>query len=355
VTSGPAQGSRDALVATLLDLLAIPSVTAEERALCDHVQARLQRRFARTVRANDSVVAGQLEDDGRPLLVLLGHLDTVPGDTRPGRVDGERVYGLGASDMKSGLAVMLELADRLPDDGPTRLAFAFYSFEETDYDLSGLPELLQAAPSLLDAALGVCLEPTDGELHLGCVGSLHARLTVRGRNAHSARPWQGDNAIYKALPLLQDLAAVRPTDVVQGGLTFRNVTTVTQAEAGGGRNVVPGLFELNVNVRFAPGGSQEEAEAELGRLVDDRAEITIVDGAPSAPVPVGNPLLDRLGAGLTTLPKQAWTDVARLAQAGIPACNLGPGETGQAHQPGEWCEIEPMVAIYERLAALAIG
>ena len=343
---------KDALVGTLLDLLAIPSVTGDEAALCDHVQARLDRRFGGSIRAGDSVISGEPADD-RPLLLLLGHLDTVPGDPAPGRVEGDRVYGLGASDMKSGLAVMLELADRLPDGGPVRMAYGFYACEETDYDRSGLPHLLAAAPGMAEAALGVCLEPTDGELHLGCVGSLHARLTVRGRNAHSARPWHGDNAIYKALPMLSDLAALAPVEVERGGLTFREVTSVTLAEAGGGRNVVPGLFELNVNVRFAPGRTPDEAEAELRALVGGRAEIEIVDRAPSAPVPEGNPLADRLADGLTVSPKQAWTDVARLAEAGIEAVNLGPGATSQAHQPGEWCEIAPMVEIYERLRAAA--
>lgn len=343
---------RDALVSTLLDLLAIPSVTGEEAALCDHVQARLERRFGGVIRAGDSVVSGEPADN-RPLLLLLGHLDTVPGEAAGGRIDGDRVYGLGASDMKSGLAVMLELADRLPDGGPVRMAYGFYACEETDYDRSGLPALFEAAPGLTDAALGICLEPTDGDLHLGCVGSLHAQLTVRGRNAHSARPWHGENAVYKALPLLADLAACTPTEVQTGGLTFREVTSVTQAAAAGGRNVVPGLFELNVNVRFAPGRTADEAEADLRAMVGDRADVRIVDRAPSAPVPVGNPLLDALAEGMTVLPKQAWTDVARLAELGIEACNLGPGATSQAHQPGEWCDIPPIVDAYERLLAVA--
>lgn len=343
---------RDALVSTLLDLLAIPSITGDEAALCDYVQARLDRRFGGSIRSGDSVISGE-PADSRPLLLLLGHLDTVPGDPAPGRAEGDRVYGLGASDMKGGLAVMLELADRLPDGGPVRLAYGFYAFEETDYALSGLPALFEAAPGMVDAALGVCLEPTDGDLHLGCVGSLHARLTVRGRNAHSARPWHGKNAIYEALPLLSDLAALQPAEVKSGGLTFREVTTVTQATAAGGRNVVPGLLELNVNVRFAPGRTADEAEAELRALIGGRAEVEVIDRAPSAPVPVGNALLDRLSEGMTVLPKQAWTDVARLAELGIEACNLGPGATGQAHQPGEWCEIPPLAQAYDRLHALA--
>ena len=350
---------RGPLTDTLVELLSIPSVTGREGPLCDAVEARLRRRFppASVVRVGNSVAGGALANDGRPTLALFGHLDTVPGDAGPPQVDGDRVVGLGASDMKSGLAVMLELADRMPDDAPVRLLVAFYDQEETDYDKSGLPALLEAAPALSQADLGMCLEPTDGHLHLGCVGSLHARLRVRGRRAHSARPWQGDNAVYKALPLLRDLAEIAPREVERAGLVFREVTTVTLASAGSGRNVVPEMLEINVNIRFAPGRTAAQAEAELNDLVAGRADVEIVDRAPSAPVCADNPLLSPLVSHpeLQVLPKQAWTDVARLAEAGIDAANFGPGISAQAHQAGEFCELPALVQAYERLRALVLA
>ena len=237
---------RQALRATLLDLLRIPSPTGEEGPLCDAVEARLRRRGP-VRRVGNALAAGSLEGDGRPALALFGHLDTVPGDPAPPTCDGDRVVGLGASDMKAGLAVMLELADRIPPDAPVRLLLAFYDREETDFDASGLPPLLDAVPALLECDLAVCLEPTDGDLHLGCVGSLHARLTVRGRAAHSARPWFGDSAVERALPLLGELAALPVREIEVDGLVFREVTTITQLEAGGGRNVVPDRLTCNVN------------------------------------------------------------------------------------------------------------
>ncbi len=355
MTSLPPIG--EALSATLLDLLAIPSPTGEEERLCDAVEARLRRRFPapRVRRVGNAVAAGALVPDGRPTVALLGHLDTVPGQARPPRVSGDRVIGLGASDMKAGLAVMLELADRVPDAAPVRLVLAFYDREETDFDASGLPPLLEAVPALLGCDLGLCLEPTDGDLHLGCVGSLHVRLTVRGRAAHSARPWLGDNAIHRALPLLADLAALPVREAEVDGLVYREVTSVTQASAGGGRNVVPDTLSCNVNVRFAPGRTPEEAEAELAGLVAGRAELEVVDRAPAALPHAGHPLLRRLAdAGARVLPKQAWTDVARLAAAGLPAANLGPGLAAQAHQAGEHCELPLLTAVYERLEALLL-
>ena len=348
---------QQALTRTLLDLIAIPSVTGDEARICGHVEGRLRRGrpTAEIRRVGNSVAVGVPQPgDARPSLALFGHLDTVPGEQAPGRVEGDSLIGLGASDMKAGLAVMLELWDRLPADATLRLALAFYDREEGDYDLNGLGPLMESEPWLAECDLGLCLEPTDGQLQLGCVGSLHARLTVRGKAAHSARPWLGENAIYRALPLLSELAEIAPREVISGGLAFREVTTVTLAEAGGGRNVVPAAFTLNVNVRFAPGRSPEEAEAELRALVADHAEVEIIDRAPAATVASDNPLLQRLAeaGGLELQPKQAWTDVARLAAAGCDAANFGPGLQTEAHKVGERCEISKMVRGYQQLAAL---
>jgi len=357
VTAAPTS----ALVDTLVSLLEVPSVTFEEGPLCDAVEARLRRRFTRprgVVRIGNALAAGGLEEDGRPSLALFGHLDTVPGQPSSPRIDGDRVIGLGASDMKSGLAVMLELADRIPDDAPHRLVLAFYDREETDFDRGGLPDLLAAVPALTGCDLALCLEPTDGDLHLGCVGSLHVRLTVRGRAAHSARPWLGESALLAARPLLDDLAALTPREVVCDELAFREVWTVTEAEARGpGRNSVPDLFSCNVNVRFAPGRTSDVAEAELLSVVAGRAEATIVDRSPSTMPCAENPLLARLAAagGVRVLPKQAWTDVARLVAAGCAAANFGPGLAAQAHQSGEYCEVRPMEAVFARLESLLMN
>ena len=347
-----------ALLDTLLALLRTPSVTGDEGHLADLLEDRLVRRFgrARVVRAGNALAAGALEPDGRPSLALLGHLDTVPGEQQPPRVEGDRVFGLGASDMKAGLAVMVELADRIPADAPLRLVLALYDREETDFAAGGLPDLLAAALALAGCDLALCLEPTDGDLHLGCVGSLHARLTVRGRAAHSARPWLGESALVRALPLLADLSAVGVREVERDGLVFSEVCTVTQAELSGpGRNSVPDSLTCNVNLRFAPGRTAAEAEAELAELVAGRAEVDVVDSAPSASPCAGNPLLERLAGGaVRVLAKQAWTDVARLAAAGCDAANFGPGLAAQAHRRGEHCEVSLMAAVYARLEALLL-
>jgi succinyl-diaminopimelate desuccinylase len=322
-----------------LELCEIPSPIGEEAALAAHVHAL---GGADAERLGNSVVYGRVTGR-KPAVTLYGHLDTVPlqeGDF-PARRENGRVYGRGASDMKGALAVMIELWRGLDRAAlPVELVCVFYDREEGPYETNGLGPLLAARPDLERAQLALCLEPTDLSLQLGCCGSMHATFTFPGRSAHSARPWQGKNAIHEAGPLLDHLRTLAPREVRFDELTFREVVSVTRIGGFTGRNVVPAQCELNVNFRFAPGKAVEAAEEELRALASRfGAACTITDRSPSGPVILDNPLLHRLRAltGVAIEPKQAWTDVARLALHGIPAANFGPGEQAQAHQKGESC------------------
>ena len=338
---------REALAERTLELCAIQSPLGSEDALAAHVAALLPG----AARHGNSVVLGRVTG-ARPAVLLLGHLDTVPlqpGDF-PARREGGRVFGRGASDMKGALAVMIELARRVDLERlPVELVLVFYDREEGPYDGNGLGPLLEARPDLTRAALGLCLEPTDLALQIGCCGAMHATLSFEGRSAHSARPWQGENAVHKAGALLSHLHALAPREVRFGELAFREVMTVTRIDGFTGRNVVPARCDLNLNYRFAPGRSLDEAEADVRALAARfGAACAVTDRAPSGPVILDNPLLQQLRA-LTGVPveaKQAWTDVARLGLAGIPAANFGPGEQAQAHQQGESCPEEPLERAY---------
>jgi succinyl-diaminopimelate desuccinylase len=352
------------LVALALDLLRIPSPIGEERALADLVEARLAALgpAVRQERIGQSVVARVDRPGARRTVALFGHLDTVPGHAAdPVRLDGDRLHGCGASDMKGGLAVMLALladaaaaAGRPAGPDAAGLVCVFYDREEGSYADSGLGPVLAGSRLLggIDAAF--CLEPTAGEVQVGCLGAMHARVRFAGRAAHSARPWQGENAIHKAAPFLARIAALAPRDVVVQGLVFREVMSVTTARSHAVRNVVPDLFELNVNYRFAPGRAIEQARADVLALVAGEASVEFVDEAPAGPVALDNPLflrfLEKTGAPVAA--KQAWTDVARLGAAGIPAVNYGPGEPAQAHQAGEWAPVARLRTTREALARL---
>jgi succinyl-diaminopimelate desuccinylase len=331
---------------TLLWLCSIPSPIGEERALCDAVQDRLTRLPlpAPVRRYGDSIVVPVTRSGHARHVALVGHLDTVRTENTPAHLAGGRCFGAGASDMKSGLAVMIALAETVETTRPAcDLTLVFYAREEGPFAENELGPVLEQDPQLGAVDLAVCMEPSDNKLHLGCVGSIHATVTFAGRTAHSARPWEGENAITKAAEFLADMRGRGPTESVIDGLSYRTVSTVTQARDGGrGRNVVPDRFLLNVNHRFAPDRTLEQATADLRALVADSAEVELTDLSPAARPNATHPLVKSLvAAGVRAVePKQAWTDVARFAARGVAAVNFGPGENAQAHQRNESTSLE---------------
>jgi succinyl-diaminopimelate desuccinylase len=323
-----------------LRLCAVPSVTGNEQALCGELERWARGLFPdHTRRIGNTLVIGRF-DDPRPTVALVGHLDTVPGrpEDFPPRLEADRVIGLGSSDMKSGDAIAMALAEDLDLSAlPYNLAFIFYDREEGPYEENGLGPVIASMPELARIAFAVILESSDNKLQMACMGSMHGKLTFRGKRAHSARPWQGENAIYKAAGLLSELQA-RPRHRVEvEGFEYFEVISATIAHGGTARNVIPEVFELNLNYRFAPGKSTAQAESELRALVGDRAEVEIVDSSPAGRVCASNPLYQQLKAitGAEEASKQAWTDVARFAVRGIDSINYGPGHCNQAHQAGE--------------------
>ncbi|MGI9179245.1 MAG: succinyl-diaminopimelate desuccinylase [Longimicrobiaceae bacterium] len=341
-----------------LELCAIPSETGNEKAIADLIEARCRATAGAEAvhRIGDSVVcdpfAAQPEERADlPAIALIGHLDTVRcAEDQPLEIRDGRVYGCGATDMKAGVATMLALLERWPQLENARPVWIFYHGEEGPDEGNGLePVLASGVLPPLDFAF--VLEPTDQALQLGCMGTLHARVTVRGRRAHSARPWQGENALYRAIPLLQRLADLERREVRFGELVFYEVLVATQASTVNSKNVVPDALALNLNYRFAPGRSVAQAEAEVRELVAGEGEVEILDAAPSGEVYLDHPLIEpwRQREGISLQPKQAWTDVARLTARGIPAVNFGPGETAQAHQAREWCSMESLERIYGAL------
>jgi succinyl-diaminopimelate desuccinylase len=345
--------SVERLAERTLALVNIPSESRHEAEIAAYVAAAMPWKPA--WRDGETLWYGPRAGD-RPLVVLAGHLDTVPEQGNlPGRLADGRVLGLGASDMKAGLAVMIELARWWAErgGGEIDLGFVFFGREEIAVEESPLPTLFETG--LLDRAeLVIVLEPTDNEIHAGCLGSIIARASFRGESAHAARPWTGVNAIALAVEALAPLVRLEPVEVENGGLTFREVLTVTGIEGGVAHNVVPASAIATLNFRYAPGRSRDDAEARLGELAGD---VEIVSHSSAAPVPADNALLGRLRAagGLALAPKQAWTPVAQFAERGLDAVNLGPGATGYAHRADEQVEIAALERTFAALAAFALG
>ncbi len=340
------------LTARLID---VPSVSGDEGALCDLVAAELRPQCppCDLVRVGHNVLLrGPFRSD-RPTVVLAGHLDTVPpAGNEKSRLREGLLYGVGASDMKSGLAVMIALA-RSVDwiRARVNLSLVFYECEEVALERNGLRRLFPDFSWLAQADLAILLEPTDAAVELGCLGTLNARVTALGRAAHSARPWQGENAIYKAVPFLARFASLTPRAVEVGGVTFHETFQITLAEAGRARNVVPDRIALNVNFRYAPNRTPAEAVAELRAMIPAGFEFEVVDVAPPGEVRAEHPLIDDLLGRfhLERRAKQAWTDVAQFSERGVPAVNFGPGATAQAHQADEHVPIANLSRAYDVL------
>jgi succinyl-diaminopimelate desuccinylase len=324
-----------------------PSPTGEEATFASAVAARLAATplAAPVERLGNSIVAELSRGTGGSRVVLFGHLDTVRAQhSAPPRREGDRLYGAGAADMKSGLALMLLLAES-SFRPPVDLSLVFYAGEEGPFANNELGRVLAEVPALREADVAVALEPSDNRLELGCGGSVHARVTFRGRSAHSARPWLGDNAIHRGAALLARLAELAPEPREIEGMIWPAVTSATLAQGGSARNLIPDRFELNLNHRFGPDRGVADAERAIVELVGADAEIEFVDRSPPAAPRRDHPLIAAfVPAGVAGIaPKLGYTDVARFAALGVPAVNFGPGTQAQAHRDDEWTSLASLV------------
>ena len=342
------------------ELMAVPSLSRREGALAGRVHEALAAcPWLEVERVGDNVVARTML--GRTQrLVLAGHLDTVPpaGNDAP-RLDGDTLWGVGASDMKGGLAVMLQLATTVREPA-VDVTWCFYAREEIGRDESGLLELWEQRPELLAGDAAVLGEPTAGLVEAGCQGTMRVRLTLGGVRAHTARPFTGRNAIHRLAPLLQRVAEWKGREVVLDGCTYTEQLQVVAVEGGVAGNVVPDHVEISLNHRYAPDRGRAEAEAFLHELLDPVLELDagdtweVLDAGDGAPPSLGHPLLKSLveQSGAPPKAKVGWTDVASFWEHGVPAANFGPGDPLLAHHPDERVTRAQLERTREVLAAL---
>jgi succinyl-diaminopimelate desuccinylase len=330
------------LLALTEQLCEISSVSGTEAALADMVEARLRRAGGplRVERIGANVVART--DLGRERrLVLAGHLDTVPanGNAVPRR-DGEVLHGLGTADMKGGLAVLLALAQTMARAVPRfDVTLVFYEGEEVADECNGLRRLFAESPELVQGDLAILLEPTGGWIEAGCQGTIHVRAGFDGVRAHSARPWMGTNAIHRAATLLDRCAAFDAAVIDVDSLEYREALQVVRIEGGIANNVVPDRCTIVVNRRYAPSRPLDDAVAEVVAFCRDAGadDVEVLNASTAAPPNLMHPLIAELVGvyDLPVRPKLGWTDVARFATHGIPACNFGPGDPELAHTAAE--------------------
>lgn len=338
-------------MALTAELVNRPSVSHEEAPLVDWLEGELRALpWLSVERIGDNLVAYTEHGLGQRV-ILAGHTDTVPPNGNEVAVlDGDTLAGVGAADMKAGLAVQLALARSLPATA-VDVSYVFYAREEVAAVHSGLGELFELAPHLMRGDIALIGEPTSGTVEAGCQGTMRMKLTLRGERAHTARPWMGRNAVHRlgtAIALLSEAALREPS--IQG-CQFRESLQAVAVSGGVAGNVVPDLAELVVNHRFAPDRSAAEAEAfvraVLSPVMEAGDDLVVTEVSAGAMPGLDNPLLAAF-VGRADLPvhaKLGWTDVARFSEHGIPAVNFGPGDPLLAHTADEvvrrdaveWC------------------
>lgn len=342
---------KEKLIQYTVELVKIPSVIGNEKEIADYVESFLKKYLKNIIRYNNSLIAFNDFNQDKKTITLLGHLDTVPGINQyTGQIIDGKIYGLGASDMKGGLAVMMSLIEYFFNkESKYNLIYVFYEKEEGPYEDNGLEPLLKNYDIIQKSDLAFALEPTNNKIQMGCLGTMHGWVKFKGKRAHSARPWEGENAIHKAYKLLEKLYNFGRKEYDFEGLKYYEVMNATMVEYSGGRNIIPDEFKININYRFAPGKSIEQAKQELIDFVEGQGEVEFTDVSPAGKVCKDNPILKYMinRFKLEVEAKQAWTDVGRLSQYGVDAVNFGPGDTAQAHQKNEYIPVDNLIKNFE--------
>jgi succinyl-diaminopimelate desuccinylase len=318
----------------------IPSVSGDETTLADAIELSVTGyEHLQVIRFGDTVVA-RTELGRAQRIIIAGHIDTVPINNnlpcRDETEDGvEYLWGRGTVDMKSGLAVQLKLAAELVHPRYD-ITWIWYDHEEVDAELNGLKVLSAAHPELLRADFAILGEPSNAKIEGGCNGTLRAVVRAKGVQAHSARPWMGDNAIHRLADILARLVSHVPETRTVDGLDYRESLQAVGISGGVAGNVVPDVATLTLNFRFAPDRSVDDATNYVTAFCEG-FEVEIIDSAPGARPGLDTDIAQDFVAvvGGDPAPKYGWTDVSRLSTAGIPAVNFGPGDPSLAHSPNE--------------------
>ena len=322
-------------------LVDIESVSHHEQEIADAVEAALSALGHLTLTRRGHTVVARTDLGRGERVVIAGHLDTVPvNDNLPSRLEDGILHGLGSCDMKGGDAVMLKLAADVTE--PNRdLTFIFYEAEEVDSVHNGLRKLTLSDPDLLEADFAILMEPSNAAIEAGCQGTMRVDVRTTGERAHSARSWNGVNAIHLAGPVLARLDDYVAREPEIDGMRYHEGLNATGIRGGVAGNVIPDECVVEVNFRFAPDRSEADAEAFV-RDFFEGYDVTVTDLAPGAlpglDRPAAKAFVEAVGGGAK--PKFGWTDVAQFTRLGVPAVNFGPGDPMFAHKQDEHVPLE---------------
>jgi succinyl-diaminopimelate desuccinylase len=339
------------------ELIAYDTSTAEGIKLCaGFVKGWLEARdiVARQlgVRGLPVTMAEVGPPEGRPVLLLHGHLDVVPGRQEQfmPHVDGDRLYGRGAYDMKGALACLLLAVAELRDQDAVRVRLGIVPDEESEEETDRGGDRLVEAGFIGDFV--ITGEPTDLHVGVAAKGVLAMRLMVSGRAAHGATPWLGENAILRAYEVFRELESL-PFAGQSSELFDRPSINLGRILGGDALNKVPDSCVIDVDVRYLPEQDPGEILAQVRGLPGTRVISTF--SRPPAVVDPDSPyvlaLRDAAGAegdgtARGVVGRDGASDAVSFLRAGVPAVEFGPVGGGH-HGPDEWVSV-PSLERYRR-------
>jgi succinyl-diaminopimelate desuccinylase len=295
--------------------------------------------------------------ESAPTLVLHGHLDVVPGHAEQfePRVEGDRLIGRGAYDMKGALAVMLLVTHEMRDQDAVRIRLGIVSDEESETEDNRGSDALVDAGFLGDFA--ITGEPTDLQIGVQAKGVLAIRLEVSGVAAHGATPWLGDNAVLKALAVFRSIESL-PFTRQSSDLFDRPSINLGRIWGGDALNKVPDTCVIDVDVRFLPEQDPEAILEQVAALPDTRVVSTF--RRPPAVVSPDSPYVQALGQAaaphhperVLSVGRDGASDVVSFLRVGVPAVEFGPVGAGH-HGPAEWVSVSSLDSYRKALSGFA--
>jgi acetylornithine deacetylase len=311
-----------------------------------------------------SVLARARGTGGGRTLLLCGHIDTVNvegmADPHAPHIDGDRLYGRGAYDMKAGVAAALMAcreAARLGLAGDVVVA----AVADEEHASFGVQEALRAVSA--DAA--VVTEPTELEIAVAHKGFVWAEIEVTGRAAHGSRPHLGVDAIVKAGPILTALGDLDRSLAERGHPLLGRGSVHASTIAGGVEmSSYPAHCVIGLERRTLPGDTAADVEAELDALLDrcrgddPELEAELRMGLVREPFEVDHDeeivgaVRSAAGGDRPIGGASYWADSAFIAAAGIPTVLFGPGGEG-AHAQVEWVSIDDTETVARTLVDVA--
>jgi succinyl-diaminopimelate desuccinylase len=290
-----------------------------------------------------------------PCVVLHGHLDVVPGQPAQfePRIEGDRLIGRGAYDMKGGLAAMMCALTDVQDQDRVKVRLICVPDEESEeIDERSTDAVVQRG---LGGDFAITGEPTDMHIGVQAKGVLVMRIVVHGRAAHSSTPWLGDNAVLKALDVFRAIESL-PFTRESSEMFDRPSINLGRIEGGDALNKVPDRCEMAVDVRYLPGQDPGEILAQVRAIPGIDVKRTFIH--PPVTVSRTNPYVRALREAVSraipdretlSVGRDGASDAASFIEAGIPAVEFGPEGAGH-HGPDEFVSLASL-ARYRRALA----